>query len=350
MKTLKELLTAALLFSLVLGQTPVFGAEKRNLYVYGDLDPQVSALLVKGFSALYPDINVDFINMSSSDVFSKHMNDIAGRKVTADILWLREPNLLAGLVKGGYFLRQNPGADGAILPGADFSGAVFAVALDPVVMVYNRERLQQKEPPSTRAALVRLLQDKNYSGGIGTCDPEKSDRALLLLTQDSVHGRDFRAMARSFGAAAVKQYADYGALLDSVEKGEVAMGYNIPLSEVMKRPSFTKTAAWFYMNDYTLVLPHAVMSAKGATNGAEARLWIEFARSARGQEIISKGLALYPVRTDLTPSSMSHKGGALPAGKSLKIIAAGEEVARFNPAGVRKGFLLRWRQLLKLEK
>lgn len=348
MKAFSKFLAAVLLMLAVM-QSIAYAAEKKTLYIYGDLDQRISNLLVKEFTALYPEIRVDFINMTSSDVFSKHMNDISGRKVSADILWLREPNLLAGLVKDGYALKQNPAQDTAIMAGADYAGLAFATALDPVVVVYNRERMGAQKLPVTRAALSRLLRDKNYGGGIGTCDPEKNSRALLLLTQD-FSGRDFRGLASSFAAAGVKQYPDYSTLLDAVEKGDLAIGYNLPLSEVMKKPSFAKTAAWFYMTDYTLALPNTVMTTKVSTNTAEAKLWIEFSRSARGQEIISTELDLYPVRTDLKPSGMSLQGGALPVGKNLKIIAAGEEVARFSPAGVRKGFLLKWRQLLKLEK
>lgn len=340
----KFLLTVLLMFAFI--QSWAYAAEKKNLYIYGDLDQRISTRLVKEFTALYPEIKIDFINMTSNDVFSKHMNDIAGRKVSADILWLREPALFSGLVKGGYSLKQSLPADSAILPGADTGGGSFAVALDPVVLVYNSDRLEKRAPPVTRAALIKLLQEKSYGGGIGTVDPEKNDRALLFLTQDSVHGREFRGMARSFGAAGIKQFADYGALLEAVEKGEVTIGYNIPLSELMKGKALRKAVKWHFMGDYTLALPQALLTTKGATNPAEARLWIEFTRSTKGQEMIAEELNLYPVITGLESSAMSRLGG-LPGGKVLKIIGSGEDVARFNPAGIRKGFILRWKELLK---
>lgn len=347
MKSIKVFFTIALLLTMIFGYSGVDAAAgKKNLYIYGDLDKKVSTLLVKEFNAIHPEINVDFITMSSSDLFSKHMNDLAGRKVSADILWLREPALYSELVKGGYTLNQNLPAESAIFPGADLGGGAYAVAMDPVVMVYNSERLEKREPPKTRAALIKLLQDKGYSGGIGTVDPDKSDRALLLLTQDSVHGREFRSMARSFGTAGIKQYADYGTLLKAVEKGEVAIGYNIPFSEVINGGYLHNAVKWHFMGDYTLALPHALLTTKVATNPAEAKLWIEFARSIKGQGIISEELNLYSVRAAVKSSVMGN-AGVLPGGKVLKVVNGGDDVSRFNPAGIRKGFLLKWKELLK---
>jgi iron(III) transport system substrate-binding protein len=324
--------------------------KEGNLYIYGDLDSKVSTPLVKEFESLFPGIKVDFISMGSGDVFSRNMNDIAGKKVSADILWNSDITLQAALVKDGYALQYTPAENSAVLPSANIGNSAFVTGFDPVVLVFNKKLVSEKELPLTRSALLKVLTDVRWKGKLGVCDPEKSQLAFLLLTQDLAYGQNFWGLVRKFGDAGLKIYPDYRILLERVESGELMAGYNLPLSEVLKVAGHDKNIGWTYTTDYTLAIPQTVLITKRATNPAAARLWIEFIRSSQAQQMISAGCSLFPVRSDVAVEELKKQGVTLPPGQILKMISTGPEVTRFGQSGLKRGFLLRWKQLLKIVK
>jgi len=332
------------------GGESVAPVKERNLYVYGDLDSTVSASLVKEFETQNPGIKVDFVTMGRSEVFTRHMNDIAARKVSADILWNSDITLQALLVKDDYALQYAPAENSAVFPFANMGNTVFVTGFEPVVMVFNKNLVSEKELPLTRSSLIKALTDLRWKGKFGACDPEKNEEAFLLLTQDMAYGRDFWGLVRSFGNADLKIYPDYRTLLERVEKGEIMAGYNLPLSEVLKIAENVKNIGWVYAADYTLAIPQTVLITKSAINPDSARLWIEFIRSKQAQQLISASCNLFPTRSDVTGGTMKVQGGELPGWHALKLIGTGSEVTRFNSTGLRRGFLLRWKQMLKLVK
>jgi iron(III) transport system substrate-binding protein len=278
------------------------------------------------------------------------MNDIAASKVSADILWNSDITLQAALVKDGYALQYSPAVNSAVLPFANIGDAAFVTGFDPVVMVYNKSLVSEKELPLTKSALLKVLPDLRWKGKIGVCDPEKSQLAFLLLTQDLAYGQNFWGLVRKFGDAGLKIYPDYPILLERVEKGEVLAGYNLPLSEVLKVAGHNKNIGWTYTTDYTLAIPQTVLITKRATNPAAARLWIDFIRSKQAQQIISAGCSLFSVRSDVADEELKKQGITLPPGQTSKMIGTGPEVTRFSQSGLNRGFLLRWKQLLKIVK
>lgn len=322
--------------------------KEENLYIYGDLDPGISAPLVKAFESANPGVTVDFVTMKSGDIFFRYMNDIAGKKVSADILWSREIILQAELAKDGFTKQYTPQTVPALFPGAVMSGSVFAATLDPVVMVYNRNLLQEKDLPVSRAGLVKAVKNERWQGRLGVCDPEKSETAFLLLTQDLAYGSDFWGMIRKLGDAGLRVYPDYRSLLEKVTKGELVYAYNVPLSEVIKAKDSTGKLSWYYLDDYSLALPETVLITKVATNPVNARAWIDFILSEKAQQLIAARSHRYGARSDVSAGEMSLQGGALPGSNRLKIIGTGTEVTRFGTDGMKRGFILRWKQLLKL--
>lgn len=321
-----------------------------SLFIYGSLEQKTAQLLVKEFNGLYPGIKVDFIVMPPAEVFSRHMQDLAARKVSADILWNSDIALQASLVRDGYALAYRPEKPVDVLPQAMLADTAVATAFEPVVFAYNRKLVNVKELPVTRKQLLKTLERPNWQGKLAVCDPEKSEQAMLFLTQDLAYSVDFWGMVSKFGSAGLKIYPDYNTLLERLSSGEVIAGYNLPLSTVLKRAAVDDTVGWIYLSDYTLALPQSALITKVATNPDAARLWIDFILSARAQQVIAESGDLYPVARSVSGGTMKKVGGELPSGSVMKMIGTGAESSRFSDRGLKKGFLLRWKQKLKLVK
>ena len=338
-------------FSAEAGDETVSAALKEgNLYIYGAVGQKTSEPLVKEFQSLYPGIKVDFVNVTGYELFSRHMKDIAARKVSADILWSGDILLQASLVKGGYTLKYRPAEAGSLMPMANMGDTSYVTAFEPVVMVYNRKFFRKGEYPATHKLMQKEFRQEKYRGRIGTCDPEKSELAFLLLTQDLAYGFNFWSLVKSFGDAGIRLYPDFSSILSGINSGEILFGYNIPLSEVAKLPGTTDNIGWFYPADYTLALPQISMIARGATNPNAARIWTDFMLSKKGQQIISERSDLLPVREDVDGGGLKKAAKTLPNSQVLKPVGTGTEVSRFSEKGLKSGFLLKWKQLLKLVK
>lgn len=352
--TVRLLMLLALLVSLASasawagGNISAAAAKEGKLYIYGALDRRVADALVKEFNSVYPGIAVDFVALDSSQVFSWYVGDIAAKKVSADILWSGDIRLQAALARDGFGQPYKPAETAGIMATAAIGDAVFVSGFEPVVMVYNKKLLAGKDLPLSRNALMKALKSEQWRGKVAVCDPEKSDTAFLILTQDLAHGQDLWGLVRRFGDAGLKIYPDYRTLLEKVGSGEAVLGYNVPLGEVLKAGD-NPALGWSYTADYNLALPQTLLISKRATHPDAAGLWVDFVRSRRGQEIVSTGSNLFPVRSDVVGGEMQKRGGQPPAGV-LRMAGSGVDVTRFNDDGMKRGFLLRWKQLLKLVK
>ncbi|NJD90600.1 MAG: ABC transporter substrate-binding protein [Geobacter sp.] len=344
------LLFPAGLFAAQGGTAAKAPAKGKNLYIYGTLEQKTAQTLVQEFNSLHPEIKVDFITLTSAEVFSRHLGDLAARKVSADILWNSDIALQAALVRDGYAQSYRPEPHSGLLSQAMLADTAFATGFEPVVFAYNRKLVNVKELPLTRKQLLKMLEKPEWRGKLAVCDPEKSVQALLLLTQDLAHTPDFWGMVTRFGTAGLKIYPDYGTLLERIASGEVFAGYNVPLAAVLKRGAVDDTVGWLYTSDYTLALPQSALITRVATNPVAARLWIDFILSVKAQQILSESGDLYPVDKTVSGGAMKKSGGELPSGVALKMVGTGPEVSRFSDSGLKKGFILRWKQKLKLVK
>ncbi len=344
-------LSTAGLSSAETGNDVVAAALKvRNLYVYGAVGRKVADLVVAGFNLKYPGIKVDYIDMSGTEVFGRHMRDVGGRKVSADILWSSEIELQAALLKDNYALKYHSAESDNIYPWANMGDFAYATGFEPVAMAYNTKLLSEQEVPQTHKELLKSAGTAVFKGKIAVCDPEKNRLSLIYLTQEQWSVKNFWALVKGIGTAGVQQFTDYGALLDSISGGSSLFAYSIPSGELFRRAKSDPSIGWFYSVEQTLAIPQSVIITKGATNPDSARLWVDFLLSKQGQEIISQNSDLYPVRGDAEGGDITKGRQRLPSGKAFKPILPGDELTRFNDRGLRRGFVLKWKQSLKLVK
>jgi len=322
--------------------------KEKNLYVYGAVGRNVADLVVAAFEAKYPEIKVDFVEMSGSEAFSRHMRDLGGRRVSADIIWSSEIELQAILLKDNYALSYHSPESEHIYQWANMGDLAYATAFEPVAMAYNTKLVNGKDLPHTHQALLKSA--AVFNGKMALCDPEKNGLSFMFLTQEQWSVKNFWKLVKGFEATGFRQYADYSALLDSIASGTTLFGYNIPSGELFRRAMSDPSLGWFYSDEQTLAVPQSVLITKSATNPNSARLWVDFLLSKQGQEIISRNSDLYPVRGDAEGGAITKGPQKVPAGRAFKPILPGEELTRYNQRGLRRGFILKWKQSLNLVK
>lgn len=329
----------------------VEGALKEgNLVIYADIGKDRGDRLVQEFSSLYPGIKVYLLDMSGTEVFNTHMTDLGRKRRVADILWSSEVELQAALVKDGYAAQYGSREKAAILHWADFGDLAYATSYEPVAMVYNRKFLAQKDIPASHGELGKPGVLARLKGKIATVDPEKNGRAFSFLAHDQTAGIDFWQLVRGFGRSELHVSPGYEALLDRVAAGDALFGYNVPANEALRRAKKDPSIGFFYPGDYTLAIARTMLMSSHAPHPDAARLWIDFVLSKRGQDIIAQGGDSLPVRGDVAGGDIAVDTLKNPANRVLKPMMPAPEITRFNERGIRKGFVLRWKQMLGVVK
>jgi len=320
--------------------------KEKELVVYSAVAGQAGEKLATDFSALYPGIRVQLVNLTGAEVFNRHMSDIGRRRPVADLLWSSEIELQAALVKEGYAAAYHAGGSSALFPWANQQDLAYATAHEPVAMVYNRKLLAEKDVPRSHRELQKAAGDARFKGKIATCDPERNNRAFFFLVHDQMGDYRFWSMVSAFGASGLQLYPDYGALLDKVASGEALLGYNVPAGEALRRAGADPSVGVLYLADYTLSTPQTILMAKDAPHPNAARLWVDYLLSLRGQEIITREGNLLPVRQGVGGGGIAASPQKLPVGKGLRVMMPAGGITRFLEKGIRRGFLLRWKQML----
>lgn len=327
------------------------GARKEGaLVLYAAIDKQVGEYLVRDFNSLYPGIKVYLVDMTGAEVFNSYMYDLGKRRQAADLLWSSEIELQAALVKDGYAAQYNSPEGGAVYSWANLGNMAYATAYEPVAMVYNRKLLAEKEVPASHKALLKAAGEERFKGKIATVDPEKNGRAFIFLAHDQTSGFSFWNLVKGFGASGLQIYPDYAPLLDKVAGGEALFGYNVPAGEAFRRAGTDPAVGVLYPGDYTLATPQTILMTNNAPHPDAARLWLDYILSPRGQGILARVGNLFPVRGDVPGGELTRQPQKLPAGRGLKVMMPAAEITRYNEQGIRKGFVLRWKQMLKLAK
>lgn len=332
------------------GSSRLAAAQKEGaLLIYAAIGRTTGGLLVTEFEKQHPGIKVYLLEMDSAEVFNRFMSDLGARRPSADLLWSRNIDLQAALLKDGYARKYRSPESGRILPWANLDDYAYATAYEPVAMVYNRNIFKGNDYPASHAALLKASSEPQLKGKIATCDPELNNTAFTLLTHDQRNG-SFWNLARGFGNSGLQLYPEYSSLLDKISSGEALFGYNVPAGAAFTRSQADPAIGYYFPVDYTLALLQIALITRGGTHPNAAMLWIDFILSRSGQSIIASGSDLFPIRSDADSGPITRGAVTPPGGRAFKPILPGDDVSRYNGTGLRRGFLLRWKQALKLVK
>ena len=89
---------------------------------------------------------------------------------------------------------------------AVYRDRAWGTTFEPVVFVYNKDRVAGADVPRDHAAFARLLHDKaaDLRGKVATFDIEKSGVGYMFAAQDSRHFGDVAALLQGLGRAGVR--------------------------------------------------------------------------------------------------------------------------------------------------
>lgn len=324
-------------------QTVAAAKKEGKVVIYSALDTKAASPLIRDFSALYPDIKVEYNDMNSTEMYNRFIAEAASGQGSADVMWSSAMDLQVKLVDEGHALTY-ASPEVSKLPGwAVYKDQAYGTTFEPTVFIYNKRLVPAEDVPQDHPGFVKLLNSKSekYKGKVTAFDMEKSGVGFMFFSQDSKY-ISMQDLGRGFGATGAKVYSSTGNMLEKVSSGEHLLGYNIIGSYALVRAKKDAGLGVVLPKDYTLVLSRVMFIGKQAKNPNAAKVWTDYILSMRGQKLIGSDVELFSVRDDVDAEFTASKLRAQ-LGDRIKPIAVNSEILTYLDVKKRLQFINDWK-------
>lgn len=275
---------------------PAKGERTAQLRIHGSTDIEVFAVVIADYQRLNPGIEVIYEDIITQDLHARYLQERAG-PTSPDLLISSGMDLQTRLVNDGHALSHRSVQTAALPAWARWRDEAFGISYEPAVMVYNTRALPASRVPRTRRQLLDLLQarDAPLAGKVGTYDIQRSSVGYLLATQDAQRGSIAGALLGALGNNAVVREERTGVLLDKVSSGELSLVYNVLGSYAQARIDAGAPLRIIEPEDYTLVVLRTAVIPRSSPQPLQARRFLDFLLSPRGQQVLSREARLMPI-------------------------------------------------------
>jgi iron(III) transport system substrate-binding protein len=274
--------------------TPTFPAlqgEQEVLSIHAATDRPAMEPLIRDFQLLNPNTRVEFVEYVTNDLFAAASKACQDGQALGDVLLSSGVDQLVKLANDGCAGSVRSPETQTVPRWANWRDEVFGFTFEPVVFVYNRDRVPVEDVPKTHLEIADLLRLKpdTYQGRVGTYDIRQSGIGYLLAFNDSkqtttTYGR----LLESLGRAHTVVRCCTGEILDEIEAGRILIGYNMLASYAYARVRAGARLGLVMPADYTLVLSRGAMIPATAGNAAAGTRFVNYLLSGRGQTLAQR--------------------------------------------------------------
>lgn len=281
-------------------------AQAGTVVLYAATDRPVVEPLIRDFESLNPKIKVVYHDLSSGDLHQRFLDEL-GSNSQADVLWSSAMNLQFKLVNDGYAAPYKSAETAALPAWAIWKGEAFGTTFEPIVFAYNKQLIRAADVPRTHAELIRFVKARpaRTRQRLATYDPRDSGLGYLLHTQDmEANPMAFWDLVRSSARTGVILEPTTAEILDHIASGQAAIGYNVLGSYALMTATQNPNIGIVLPGDYTLILSRIAFINRQAPHPEEARIWMDYLLSRRGQSLLND-TGLFSVRDDVSTSNHS---------------------------------------------
>src|ERR1700682_6308611 len=137
-------------------QTVAAAKKEGKVVIYSALDTKAAPPLVKDFSALYPDSNVEYNDMNSTELYNRFIAEVASGQGSADVLWSSAMDLQVKLVDEGNAMTYVSPETPKLPKWAVYKNQAWGTTYEPAVIIYNKRLVTGAEIPTDHASLVKI--------------------------------------------------------------------------------------------------------------------------------------------------------------------------------------------------
>jgi iron(III) transport system substrate-binding protein len=319
------------------------------LTIYSTTDTDVFYPVIQDFRTRHPTITIRYELLDALPLYDRVIAESSSGETGADLILSSAMDLQVKLANNGY-AAPHISSSGDSMPGwARWRNEAFGVTFEPAVMVFSNRLMAGRPLPQTRSELLKALRTERdfWRGRVGTYDITKSSVGYLLASQDVRRSSEFGMLLDAFGEAEVQVSENTSSLLDHIENGNIAVGYNLLGSYARARLENGADISIIYPQDYTLAVSRTAIILRSSHNPATAHLFLEYLLSARGQKLLSEHSYLSAVRP--APAGPDNRLGFSESQVGLlRPISLGPGLLVYLDPMKRESLLQTWNEAMKL--
>jgi iron(III) transport system substrate-binding protein len=324
------------------GPLPGRGDAAEELIVYSTTDQDEVDGVIAEFESRAPGIRVRYEKQNSDEQYAQVIREAASGRGTADVVWSSAMDLQMKLVNDGYAQTYTPAELSGLPDWAVWKEQAYGVTAEPIVFVYNRDRIRPDEVPQSHAALREFLVHNvdRLRGQVATYDPERSGTGLLFFSQDVGITPLSWDLIAALGRADSKLFTTTSSMLEGVSSGRLLIAYNVIGSYAMARSLHDTALGVVIPSDYAIVMTRIAFVPTAARHPNLGKAFLDLLLSVRGQKLLARQY-LGSVRADVSQTSvMAEQMGD---GDRAKPIHIGPELLAYQDQARRASFIRQWR-------
>ena len=302
-----------------------------TVLVYGSVDAEDMQTTIDAFHEAYPDIKIDYVRGSPSEVYTRISTEIDAGAKTADVVMLSFPGSLSLVDDGFAQPYKSPNSDNWPADLKDPAGYWQGVLLLGQVIVYNTNLVSEDELPKT----LNDLTDPKWNGKITMHDyttGTTSTRIWATIAEETLGAEatiDFLTRLEA-NVQPVRQRST-GAQVDEVSRGEYHIGIVGQLHDVVNAKMDGAPVEILQLADFPMVWgPTAAVLLEASENTEAAKVWINFLASEEAQILIGDVDVRFAALPSVEGKTKHTMGSATPAGMDFLRYPSAE--ARANHA------------------
>ena len=285
--------------------------SEKELLVYSNVAEYNWREILDGFKRKYPWIKVHALDLGPTESFERYYSEVKSDKRSADMLVVAAPDAWQRFVKNdGPEKYASPETDKVPEWTRPFPG-VYTVAIDPMVIIYNKALLKPTEYPDSLAKLAATAEAEpaRFRNKLTTYDSTSHSFAYAIHWAAIDHGK--MGGWRTFEKLGPYTRPETGGstMLDKVMSGEYLASFytsGITVFPRMKDPGRDKILGWALPKDGVPMMMRGMAVTSGAKNKNAAKLLLDYILSHEGQVNAGKG-GMTPYRPDVADSEVPHE-------------------------------------------
>jgi len=272
-----------------------------TLLMHGTADVAAMGPVIKGFQNEHPEIEVRYRLYETVPLYQEAV--VASKdKPVADLLISSAMDLQVKLANDGHLQKGAVIAARGLPDWAIWRDEIFGFTLEPAVIVYNKDALNNDEVPRSHQDLIRLLErsPERFRGKVATYDIGVSGVGYLFATTESTLSANFWRLAHALGVANAKLFCCTQDMLDSVIQGDTLIAYDVLGSYALRQTELQHRIGIVVPEDFVVAVSRTIVIPRGAQRPDLARIFLDYVLSEAGQSIVADafGLSIVGAGTD----------------------------------------------------
>lgn len=323
--------------------------KEPGLVVYGTLRPANWQPVQAALTTRYPWLKLEPLRIDlNNQIFDRYAAEAASGTRTADVLVASALDRWQDFVSAGNAVDFRPPALAGLPPFANPRPGLFALSVEPMVMLTNKAVLPQPLWATGFGDLADKVQANPavFRGKVTSYDPTVSTFGTSVFWGLARHHGDaFWPMLAKL-APALRFESTTGAMLDKVTTGEYAVALFV--TEALLPPMEGARSRIIRVSTYAdgePLFPRGMAVTKAASSPASARLLVDFLLAPEGQAALGKGgLAPYSPAVPASAGTRTYAGVVKDVGGEANVV-----VLDYDPGLLTggKAFVERLRAVLK---